>query len=51
MGSIEFDESENLYSDVTDITLNFVLDMYGPEVRDWLLVPVVGTIVDIRCVV
>lgn len=38
---IEFDESEHLHSDVTDLTLQFILDMYGPEVRDKLLTPVV----------
>jgi hypothetical protein len=37
---IEFDESEFVYyTDVTHITLDFICDMYGPEVRDMLLVP------------
>lgn len=37
---IEFDESEYLYyTDVSNITLDFICDMYGPEVRDMLLVP------------
>lgn len=36
---IEYDESEFLYTDVTDVTLQFIFDMYGPEVRDMLLVP------------
>lgn len=43
---IEFDESEYLYTDVTDITLQFIFDMYGPEVRDKLLVPKV--VADVR---
>lgn len=43
---IEFDESEFLYTDVTDLTLQFIFDMYGPEVRDKLLVPKVVT--DVR---
>lgn len=42
---IEFDESEYLYTDVTDITLQFIFDMYGPEVRDKLLVPKNGIII------
>lgn len=36
---IEYDESEHLYTDVTDITLQFIFDMYGPDIRDKLLVP------------
>lgn len=46
---IEYDPSEyRYYTDVTNITLDFICDMYGPEVRDMLLVPVVGAIVDNR---
>jgi len=37
---IEFDESEHLYyTDVSHVTLDFICDMYGSEVRDMLLVP------------
>lgn len=37
---IEFDESEYIYyTDCTYVTLDFICDMYGPEVRDMLLVP------------
>lgn len=37
---IEFDESEFLYyTDVSHITLDFICDMFGPEVRDMLLIP------------
>lgn len=40
MEFIEFDESEHLYhTDVSHVTLDFICDMYGPEVRDMLLVP------------
>ena len=46
MEYIEFDESEYLYSDVTELTLQFIADMYGPEVRDKLLVPKV--VADVR---
>jgi hypothetical protein len=38
---IKFDESEHLHSDLSDLTLQFIADMYGPEVRDRLLFPVV----------
>ncbi|WP_223110695.1 hypothetical protein [Paenibacillus sinensis] len=43
---IELDESEHQYSDLTDLTLQFIADMYGPEVRDMLLYPVVEPIVE-----
>lgn len=37
---IEYDDTELIYyTDVTPITLDFICDMYGPEVRDMLLVP------------
>lgn len=40
MEYLEFDESEYLYyAVVSHITLDFICDMYGPEVRDMLLVP------------
>jgi hypothetical protein len=38
---IKFDESEHLHSDLSDLTLQFIADMYGPEVRDRLLYKVV----------
>lgn len=34
---IEFDESEYSLSPVTDITLQFIEEIYGPEVKDKLL--------------
>lgn len=44
---IEFDESEYIYhTDVSPVTLQFICDMYGPEVRDKLLVP--RTVEDVR---
>lgn len=40
MEPIEFDESEYLYyTDLSPVTLEFMCYMYGPEVRDMLLVP------------
>ncbi len=37
---IEYDESEYLYyTDLSPVTLEFMCYMYGPEVRDMLLVP------------
>lgn len=38
---IDFDESELMYSDLTDETLQFIADYCGPEVRDKLLFPAV----------
>lgn len=38
---IEYDESEYFDSPVTDFTLQFIEDMYGPEVKDMLLYKVV----------
>jgi hypothetical protein len=40
---IVFDESEHLESDFTDITLQFIQELYGPAVKDMLLIP--GTVV------
>lgn len=34
---IQYDESEYLNSPVSDMTLQFIEDMYGPEVKDRLL--------------
>lgn len=40
MEYIEFDESEfHYYTDLSPVTLDFICYMYGPEVRDMLLVP------------
>lgn len=39
MQLIVFDESMELESDVSDITLQFIQDAYGPMVKDWLLLP------------
>lgn len=39
MRLIEMDESEMYQSDFTDITLQFILEMYGPAVKDMLLTP------------
>ncbi|WP_307439914.1 hypothetical protein [Paenibacillus sp. V4I3] len=36
---IVFDESMELESDVSDITLQFIQATYGPMVKDWLLLP------------
>lgn len=36
---IVFDESEHLESDFTDITLAWIQELYGPQVKDMLLIP------------
>lgn len=38
---IDYDESELMYSDLTDETLQFIADYCGPEIRDKLLYKVV----------
>jgi hypothetical protein len=39
MPVIVFDESEQLESDFTDYTLRVIQELYGPQVKDWLLLP------------
>jgi hypothetical protein len=36
---IVYDESEYLESDLTDKHLRFIQELYGPTVKDWLLLP------------
>lgn len=36
---IEFDETEQLESDFTDFTLQWIQELYGPQVKDALLLP------------
>ena len=35
----EMDESMNRSTDVSDMTLQFLQETYGPKVKDWLLLP------------
>lgn len=43
---IEYDESEMMYSDLTDETLQFIADYYGSEVKDKLLYRVMNDVGD-----
>lgn len=35
---IEMDEEEHAQSNFTDITIQFILEIYGPDIRDMLLI-------------